>query len=675
MASLAVLGVRIDSAKALAGLHALDNKLNKVGLSGKAVGANLVKFGKIAGLAIGGLGIMSIKTSGDFEQSMNKVSAIGGSTGKTLLALENQARDLGKTTEFSASQAADGMTFLAMAGFDAQQTMAAMPGILNLASASGTDLATSADIASNILSGLGLAASDTGKLVDVMAKGTSSANMNVMELGEAMKIAAPMADTAGLSMHGLTAIIGKMADAGIKGSLGGTALRRGIAKLLIPTEQAKKAFKDLDVEFKNSDGSMRNLINIMGDLEDAGVDATDMVNIFGVQAGPTLMASMKQGVGAIKELRGELEASGGTAQKMADIQLQGLNGALKKLNSAWEELQIKFGKTGVLSAVTIKIEELTTALGSPEAISMIESFGNGVLAVGSAMKSVFDVYRSMPEWVQSVGIVMAFLGGRKAKAIVVGATALAGVIGWIYDGVSGLFEKAKEAQPTLDKLFQSMEDANMRSTFLAEWEVANPPEQPKLPNNTEAQAAQLTWLDNMKNSWNGVKGGLQEYIDTSKDAENKTKALSDVGLKFATSMEDAFVTMAMGGKVSFKDMARSIIADLIRIQIRQGMVNAMSFGGGLGGMFKAEGGTVTGNQPYIVGEEGPELFMPSKTGTIIPNDSLGGSKSQSSDVNVSFNITANDTNGFDELLSSRRGLITGIINQAMNDRGLTGVTT
>ena len=195
------------------------------------------------------------------------------------------------------------MTFLAMAGFDAQQTMAAMPGILNFAAASGTDLATSADIASNILSGLGMKASKTGKLVDVMAKATASANMNVTELGEAMKMSAPMAKTAGLSMQGMTAILGKMADAGIKGSLAGTGLRAGIVKLLKPTTEAKQALRNLGVGITETDGTMRNFIDILADLEKGGASATDMIDIFGQRSGPALMASMSGGVGAIKELK------------------------------------------------------------------------------------------------------------------------------------------------------------------------------------------------------------------------------------------------------------------------------------------------------------------------------------------------------------------------------------
>ena len=677
MASLAVLGVRIDSSKALAGLHALDNKLNKVGLSSTTVGAKLTKFGKIAGLAIGSLGIMSIKTAADFEQSMNKVSAIGGSTGKTLLALENQARDLGKSTVFSASEAADGMTFLAMAGFDAQQTMSAMPGVLNLAAASSTDLATSADIASNILSGLGLKASKTGTLVDVMAKATASANMNVVELGEAMKMSSPMAKTAGLSMQGMTAVIGKMADAGIKGGMAGTNLRAGIVKLLKPTTESKDALYDLGVSITNTDGTMRNFIDILADLEQGGASAADMVDIFGQRAGPSLMAAMSQGVGAIKELRTELDNSGGAAKKMADVQLQGLNGALKKLNSAWEELQIKFAKTGVLSAVTRKIEELTDALGKPETIERIKAFGRGVLEIGSAIKTVFDAVNSMPPFMKEVGVVMFFLGGKKAKLIVAALAGISWSIGKIGEAISAVGDVAEKSEQQVVKAFNVFERFKGLGSIkpMTQPDDADTDTQIKV---SDGQREQLTWLDKMKNSWGGVSNGIKEYIKFGSDAENKTKALSDVGMKFATSMEDAFVKMAMGGKVSFKDMARSIIADLIRIQIRQAMVGAFNFGsgGGLSSLFKADGGSVTGNKPYIVGEEGPELFLPGKTGAIIPNGTVAKESASNStnNVNVSFNITANDTQGFDNLLDSRRGMIVGIINQAMNDRGMTGVT-
>jgi len=724
--SLATLGIKINATQALIGLKKLDHKLKSVGLSSSQVGAKLTQFGKVAGAALGGLAIMSIKTAAGFEESMNKVSAIGGHTGDVLLALENQARDLGKSTVFSASEAADGMTFLAMAGFDAQQTMASMPGILNLAAASSTDLATSADIASNILSGLGLKANKTGKLVDVMAKATASANMNVIELGEAMKMASPMAEAAGLSMEGMTAVIGKMADAGIKGSLAGTSLRAGISKLLKPTSEMTEMLDMLGVSINNSDGSMRNFIDILQDLENAGAGATEMVTLFGMRAGPSLMAAMSEGVGGIKGLRAELQNAGGTAKKMADTQLQGLNGALKKLKSAWEELQIKFAKTGVLSALTKKVEELTDALGKPETIEQIKAFGRGVLSVGSAIKETFVAFMNIPAWIREIGIVMAFLGGKKAKLVLAGITALSWGIGKIGDAIAGVGDEAEAAMPKLDKFsafkrFPSIkpftdkrvvnaEDTTPKNTgglgkdiaaeILATSKIAQSiddykesiaglgiemTEQERVGQEFEKQkksittamisagkteAFQTTQIATMTTAYEDAINRMEEL-----DIATKVKALTD---SMAGSITSMIMNIGQGTdslKDSVKDMARIVLAEFIKIKVAQPMAQAMAGAFNFSSLFRADGGTVTGNQPYIVGEQGAEVFVPNKTGTIVPNDEIGGSSAGGeTNVSVSFNITANDTQGFDDLLDSRRGMIVGIINQAMNDRGITGVT-
>jgi TP901 family phage tail tape measure protein len=722
--SLATLGVRINATEALIGLKRLDHRLKGVGLSSSQVGAKLVKFGKIAGAALGGLAIMSIKTAANFESSMNKVSAIGGHTGKALLDLENQARDLGKSTVFSASEAADGMTFLAMAGFDAQQTMAAMPAVLDLAAASSTDLATSADIASNILSGLGLGANKTGKLVDVMAKATSSANMNVIELGEAMKMSSPLAKTAGLTMEGMTAILGKMADAGIKGSLAGTALKAGIAKLLKPTAEMTEMLDGMGVSINNTDGSMRNFIDILQDLEQSGAGATEFVTIFGQRAGPQLMAALTQGVDGIKGLRTELQNAGGTAKKMADTQLKGLNGALKKLNSAWEELQIKFAKTGVLTALTEKVDELTEALGKKETIERIKAFGRGVLSVGSAMKTVFDAFMALPAWIREVGVVLAFLGGKKAKLVLAGITALSWGIGKIGDAIASVGDEAESAIPKLEK-FSAFQKFPSIKPFIKDDTPIKKPKSMGLSDEDTVLAKRL-------NSARQTIKTVGEYKDSIAELGVEMTAQARVGKEFEKHKEDVIATMKAAGqsetfqtsqieamtsayeaaivrmeeldiankvkaltdsmadsitgmimnignganslKDTVKDMARVVLAEFIKIKVAQPLANSMASNFNFASMFREHGGTVTGNKPYIVGEAGAEIFLPNKTGTIIPNDALSQGGGGETNVSVSFNITANDTTGFDDLLDSRRGMIVGIINQAMNDRGMTGVT-
>ncbi len=160
------------------------------------------------------------------------------------------------------------------------------------------------------------------------------------------------------------------------------------------------------------------------------------------------------------------------------------------------------------------------------------------------------------------------------------------------------------------------------------------------------------------------------------DIAKKVQALTD-------SMSDSITSMIMNigqGTNSLKDsvkgMVKIILAEFIKIKVAQPIANSMASNFNWASMFREHGGTVTGNKPYVVGEAGPEVFLPNKTGTIIPNNemSMGSKSGGESSVNVNFNITANDTTGFDDLLDSRRGMIVGIINQAMNDRGITGVT-
>lgn len=170
-------------------------------------------FGAVT-TALGALTGQAIKTAANFEASMSRVSAITGATTEQFEALEKQAMELGATTVFSASQAAEGMSFLAMAGFDTNEILAAMPGVLNLAAAGQMDLARASDIASNILTGFQLSAEESGRVVDVMAKAMTTANTNIEQLGYAMKYVAPVAASVGLSIEETAAAVGKLSDSG-----------------------------------------------------------------------------------------------------------------------------------------------------------------------------------------------------------------------------------------------------------------------------------------------------------------------------------------------------------------------------------------------------------------------------------------------------------------------------
>ncbi|MFD4343401.1 phage tail tape measure protein [Streptomyces coelicoflavus] len=333
----------------------------RLGKQGAGVGAAMAAGLAVGTVAVGGIGFAALSASGQFEKSMNQVRAVSGATGKDFQDLRNQAKELGATTKFTASEAADGMGFLAMAGFKAHDILNAMPGVLSLASAGNLDLARSADIASNILTGYGFKTAQTTRVVDVMAKTFTSTNTNMEQLGEAFKYAGPVAHAAGVKFEETAAAIGLMGNAGIQASMAGTALRGAVTRLLSPTAKVAKILKKLGVDATDSSGKLRPLNEIIRQLEKSGATTGEMMTIFGQRAGPALLALVDQGSGSLVKLTKELEHSGGTADRIAKIQMEGLKGQLVSLKSAWEGLMIEIGDLGVLDLATGAVEGLTTS--------------------------------------------------------------------------------------------------------------------------------------------------------------------------------------------------------------------------------------------------------------------------------------------------------------------------
>ncbi len=700
----------------------IKKSLKSVGGSAAALGKNistkmLAPMGAFAGF--------SLKTAGDFEAAMNKVSAISGSTGETLKALENQAKELGRTTQFSASEAADAMGFLSMAGFDAQKTMAAMPGILDLAAASSTDLATTADIASNILSGLGMEASKTGQLADVMAKATASANLNVLELGEAMKMAAPMADSANLSLEGMTAIMGKMADAGIKGTMAGTAVKAGITKLLNPTKQVSAALDGMGVSIHNSDGSMRNFIDILGDLEKSGAGAAEFTQIFGERAGPALLASTKQGVGAINELKAKLQDAGGTAKTMADTQMQGLNGSIKKLKSAFEGLQLAVANSGLLEWATKMTDKLTAFM------SKISGTGGAMNGLGSdiaafakviqeklavAWKIVKDIFGGFSQYLDPIKQAWGELGkawddlmasifgaesagqaenmkafwsavgqllGVTIKIAVEAVTLAFKALGVAIDGVkaiwNGLAELAKRVMvgvkdALMKPIIQLMKGIKKVAEKLPDF-IGDPAEKAidRMLNafkKGEDEAVGHSIIPDMVDKIGLTMNKLPTVMgDPARDAAN---AVNDSFKSMGSSVSDSIKGMIQGTtnlKGALKNIGGGIagkISDKLIWKPMEGVIDNWIGGLDFGGSF-AKGGRPPKGRPSLVGERGAELFVPDTAGTIIPNDKLGGGQT----VNVTYapQINALDPRTAQMVIAENAPTIVGVIRQAFNRNG------
>lgn len=312
-----------------------------------------------------------LSKAADFEAVMSKVKAITVSDDQAMQQLTATARELGQKTMFSATQAGEAMTYLGMAGWNSQQIMAGMPGLLDLAAASNTDLARTADIVSDDLTAFGLSAEHAGHMADVFAKTSTSTNTTVEMLGETMKYAAPVAHAFGASLEETAALTGLMANSGIKASAAGTALRSGFLRLAgtsakstkaieemglslseatAQQEEARAALASLGIAMDDTNGP-RKMGAIVRDLADKTKDMSKeqrlatLATIFGTNAASAWVAVIDQGPDALDQLTKELENSDGAAAAMAETMQNNARGAMVRLQSASESVAISIGST------------------------------------------------------------------------------------------------------------------------------------------------------------------------------------------------------------------------------------------------------------------------------------------------------------------------------------------
>ena len=319
----------------------------------KTVGDNVTEVGKkflpvTAGVV--GLGTVAVKTAADFDSAMSKVAAVSGATGKDLDALRDKAREMGSKTKFSASEAAEAMNYMAMAGWKTEDMLSGIEGVMNLAAASGEDLATTSDIVTDALTAFGLSAKDSGHFADILAAASSNANTNVSMMGETFKYCAPIAGALGFSAEDTAEAIGLMANAGIKGSQAGTALRTIMNNLSGDVKICGSSIGEVTVATTNADGSMRDLSDILADCRTAFAGLTESEkaqaaeSLVGKNAMSGFLALMNAGEGDINKLSSAIENCDGCAAGMADTMNNNLEGQLTILKSQLQELAISFGE-------------------------------------------------------------------------------------------------------------------------------------------------------------------------------------------------------------------------------------------------------------------------------------------------------------------------------------------
>jgi TP901 family phage tail tape measure protein len=355
-----------------------------------------------------GLGAVAFHTASSFDDSMRKVKAISQATGEEFKQMTDLARELGRSTRFSASEAAEGMQYLAMAGFSTSEVMESIDDMLSLAAAGAIDLGAAADIASNVLTGFNLQASEAGRVADVLAKASASSNTDIIQLGQAMSYVAPLASAMGISMEETAAIIGKMSDAGVQGSRAGTALRGALTRLADPTTEVAGVLEKYQLTLADVDPTTQSFTDIIRTLSKVGLSTADAMSLFGQEAGPGMVALLSVGSEAIHEQTKLLENSAGAAAKMAAEMEGGPGGAIRELKSALQDVMITFGDViaeGLMPLVSAFTEFLNLVSGIPKPILKV------IVAVAAIAAAIGPILIIAGSAIGAIGTITTFLGG------------------------------------------------------------------------------------------------------------------------------------------------------------------------------------------------------------------------------------------------------------------------
>lgn len=385
---------------------------------------------KMAGfsMALGSVGLAMrsvIKSGTDFEFTMARVGAVTGATGKSFDALNKQAKDLGASTVFSASEAADAMQFLGMAGMKTNQIMSAMPTTLQLAAAGAMELGQTADIVTNILSGMRLEVSDLESVANGLAVAATSSNTSISLLGESFSYASGISASVGLQFADVAAALGKLGDAGLKGSRAGMNLSMAMAKVLDPSKEAAEVMDRLSLSFMNADGTMVDLVDMVQQLEKAQISAQDQFKLFGVQGGRAIAALTAAGAPALEKLRTSIESNSTALDEMSDKMGATTQNKMKALTSAVEGLQLEmFDK--LAPALTDVVEQLTLVARSDDAVQVMRDLGT---ATGDLAKSLIEIGKFVREYGDELMLLATLLGAGKAGSLLGKGAAMVGAGG------------------------------------------------------------------------------------------------------------------------------------------------------------------------------------------------------------------------------------------------------
>lgn len=444
--------IKIDTKVDTGGFSSGVEKMKSI--ASKGVSAMTTAFAAVtAGIAAGGTAAATVGSS--FEAAMSKVSAISGSTGKDLQSLTDKAKEMGAKTKFSASESAEALQYMAMAGWDTKSMLDGIDGIMSLAAADGLDLATTSDIVTDALTAFGLKASDSTHFADVLAKASSSANTNVSMLGESFKYVAPLAGTMGYSVEDVSLALGLMANASVKGSMAGTSLKTALSNLASPTQQMAEVMEKYGISISDTEGNALPLIDVLKQLREkfGTLSETEQTaaasTLFGKEAMSGMLAIINASDSDFKNLTENINNADGAAQSMADTMQDNLQGQITILKSALEGLGIEIyeGMQTPLKDAAIEaqgyVNRLTEAFTDGGLTGLIEEAGNifGELAVKAA--------EAAPKMVDAaIKFVQSFVDGIAKNSDKL-ASAAVKIIETIINGVTNAAPKLVTAAKTI----------------------------------------------------------------------------------------------------------------------------------------------------------------------------------------------------------------------------------
>lgn len=460
----------------------IDTKLDNSGLtSGLSMLGTLAKRGAqtavaaIGGVsaAMGGIATYAVKVGTSFEAGMSEVAAISGATASELDSLTEKAKEMGAKTKFSATESAEAFKYMAMAGWQTSDMLNGIDGVMNLAAASGEDLASVSDIVTDALTAFGLQAKDSAHFADVLAQASSRSNTNVGLMGYTFKYVAPVAGALGYSIEDMAVAIGLMANAGIKGEQAGTQLRGVLSRMSLPTEKVQTAMDKLGLSLTDSEGNMKSFAEVMQDMRAGFSKLTDAekTTYAAMLGGQEAMSGLLAIVGASDEdfnnLTAAIAASDGTAQKMADTMNDNVQGAFTIMKSAAEGFGITVYESmqtplkELCEEGTVYLEQLTEAFQKGGLSGAVEAAG-GMFAEIAAKAA-----KAAPQMVTAaVSFIKSFVKGindNRAQLL----TAARDIVYALVDGLVSLLprEVQKPVKETVSILKKSFESGGLKEAI------------------------------------------------------------------------------------------------------------------------------------------------------------------------------------------------------------------